>query len=308
MEFAMTQSSHSRSIPTNQVCSGILTALVTPFWSGEIDWESLRKLVRAQLDGGVQGLVVGGTTAESPTLSGDEKRKLFEFVKSEVASAVPLVMGTGSNSTAETVQATRAAKEWGAAAALVVVPYYNKPPQRGLVAHFRAVAQASDLPVILYNVPSRTITALSLESIVELSRVPGIVAIKEASGDLRFGQQIAQQTQLLLSSGDDGSALALAGVGGRGVISVISHLIPREFTELFKLAVGGDAVTAQRRFDEKYGGLNSHLYCEANPIPVKYALWKMGILRSPELRLPLIELDPTHRSLMDQHLRSGGLL
>ncbi len=287
---------------------GVFTALVTPFIGGDIDWDSLRKLVRFQLDGGVQGLVVGGTTAESPTLSIEEKQKLFAFIKSEVSSAVPLVMGTGSNSTSDTISATRAAREWGANAALVVVPYYNKPPQRGLVAHFRAVAQASDLPIILYNVPSRTITALSLESIVELSRVPGIVAIKEASGDLKFGQQIAQQTQLLLSSGDDGTALSLAGVGGRGVISVISHLIPREFTQLLENAVSGDAVGAQRRFDEKYAGLNSHLYCEANPIPVKYALWKMGILRSAELRLPLMELDPSHRGVMDQHLRSGGLL
>lgn len=287
---------------------GVFTALITPFAGGEIDWESLRKLVRFQLDGGVHGLVIGGTTAESPTLTRDEKQKLFSFVRSEVAGAVPLVMGTGSNSTAETIQSTLAAREWGAAAALVVVPYYNKPPQRGLVAHFRSVAESSELPVILYNVPSRTMTALSLESIVALSRISNVVAIKEASGDLKFGQEISQKTQLLLSSGDDGTALSLAGVGGRGVISVISHLIPREFTQLMQLATQGEHVVAQQRFDEKFGALNSHLYCEANPIPVKYAMWRMGIIKSPELRLPLMELESSHRGNMDQLLRSGGLL
>ncbi len=287
---------------------GVFTALVTPFKGGDIDWTGLKKLVRQQLDGGINGLVVGGTTAESPTLSLEEKQKIFDFVKAESGQAVPLVMGTGSNSTAETISATKKAKTWGADAALVVVPYYNKPSQRGLFLHFQAVARESSLPIILYNVPSRTITKLELATIQELSRVPGIVAIKEASGDLEFGAQIAKTTPLLLSSGDDGTFLPLVGNGGRGVISVISNLIPKEMVQLFERARTGDVKGAAAAFEERFGPLNSSLYIEANPIPVKYALYRLGRIASAEMRLPLTELDQRHRSLLDGNITKAGLL
>jgi 4-hydroxy-tetrahydrodipicolinate synthase len=217
-------------------------------------------------------------------------------------------MGTGSNSTSETIHATRQAKTLGAAAALVVVPYYNKPSQAGLIQHFTKVATESELPVILYNVPSRTISKLEPESIYELANVPGIVAIKEATGNLELGEKIARSTSLLLASGDDDSCMKLASVGGRAVISVISHLIPKEMTSLFKRAIGAenDAVVAE--WAKRYGALNRDLYIEANPIPLKYALFKLGLIASAELRLPLTELDTKYRTAVDQALKAGGLL
>lgn len=294
--------------PIQQRLSGIHTALITPFAKGEIDWFSLKKLLRQQLDGGVQGIVVCGTTGETPTLSSDEKTKLFEYIKSEVAGAVTLVMGTGSNSTSETVLATRHAKLLGATAALVVVPYYNKPSQAGLVQHFTKIANEGGLPVILYNVPSRTISKLEPESIAALAKVPGIVAIKEATGNLELGQMIASSTSLMLASGDDDSCMKLAGVGGRAVISVVSHLIPKEMTSIFKRAVADDNDSAVSEWAKRFGPLNRDLYVEANPIPLKYALHKIGLIASAELRLPLTELDLKYRALIDQALQTAGLL
>lgn len=288
--------------------SGIFTALITPFAKGEIDWSSLKKLLRQQVDGGVNGIVVCGTTGETPTLTLNERQNIFEFIRAEVSGEVTLVMGTGSNSTQETLIATRAAKDWGAAAALVVVPYYNKPSQSGLIAHFTKVATDSELPIILYNVPSRTITALELESIQELAKVPGIVAIKEASGNLEFGQKISKTTHLLLASGDDASCMKLVGAGSRGVISVISHLIPKEMMALFSRALAGEVDAAASEWAARFGTLNRDLYLEANPIPLKYALYKMGLIASPELRLPLTELDMKYRGAVDQALKAGGLL
>lgn len=291
-----------------QKLSGIHTALATPFLGGEIDWASLKKMVRQQVDGGVQGIVVCGTTAETPTLTLNERSEIFEFVRSEVSGAVTLTMGTGSNSTAETIHATKTAKTLGASAALVVVPYYTKPSQRGLVMHFAKVANEGGLPVILYNVPGRTITKLELATIQELSHVPGIVAIKEATGELEFGQAIAKTTPLLLSSGDDATCMKLAGLGARGVISVVSHLIPKQMTALFARAVAGESDAVAGEWAQSYGSLNRDLYLEANPIPLKYALYKMGLISSPELRLPLTELDSKYHHAVDQAMRAGGLL
>lgn len=294
--------------PIQQRLAGVHTALITPFLKGEIDWVSLKKLVRQQIDGGVQGIVVCGTTGETPTLSSEEKTKLFEYIKSEVADAVTLVMGTGSNSTSETIQATRLAKQLGATAALVVVPYYNKPSQTGLIQHFTKVANEGGLPIILYNVPSRTISKLEAESIQELAKVPGIIAIKEATGNIELGQMIASETSLMLASGDDESCMKLAGVGGRGVISVISHLIPKEMTAIFGRAITVENDSAVSEWAKRFGSLNRDLYCEANPIPLKYALHKIGLIASAELRLPLTELDMNLRSVVDHALKAGGLL
>lgn len=288
--------------------SGVYTALITPFLKGEIDWTSLKKVVRSQIEGGVAGIVVSGTTGESPTITMAEKKRIFDFVKSEAAGSLKLVMGTGSNSTAETLAATKSAKEWGADGALVVVPYYNKPSQRGLFEHFAKIAAEGGLPVILYNVPGRTITKLELSTIQELAKVKGVVAIKEATGDIEFGRAIASTTNLLLSSGDDGTCLMLAGVGGRGVISVISHVIPKEFSILIKRAIGGESEACSREFASRFGALNEALYVEANPIPLKYALYKMGLISSPELRLPLTALDEKFRGKIDLLLKQGGLV
>lgn len=267
--------------------SGVFTAIVTPFYQGEVDYDSLKKLIRFQLDGNVNGLVVSGTTGESPTLSSEEKEKIFRFVQSEVAGQTPLIMGTGTNSTEESIRCTQAAGSWGADAALVVVPYYNRPPQRGLFKHYQKIAECSNLPVILYNVPSRTITQLELETIVELSHVPNVIGIKEASGNLDFGRQIVEGSKrdFLLTSGDDGTFMDLISVGSKGVISVASNIIPRQFSDWCSRTRLGDS---QPRIEfDRYRELNAGLYVEANPIPVKMALYLMGIIRSPELRLPL---------------------
>ncbi len=287
--------------------SGVFTALITPFKNGAIDWVSLKRLLRAQLEGGVDGLVICGTTAESPTLSDSEKAELFKFVKAEVAGGVPLVMGTGSNCTHATVKATQTAFEWGADAALVVVPYYNKPPQRGLFQHYQKVAECSALPVILYNVPSRTITKLELETIEELSRLPNVIGIKEATGDLEFGRRIVERCDdFLLTSGDDGTFLDLIGVGARGVISVASNILPKQFSDWCGRARKGDSSVLESF--QKFNELNSYLYVEANPIPVKMAAFLLGLIDSPELRLPLVTLSEPYKAELKVKMQKAGLL
>lgn len=288
--------------------SGVLTALVTPFKNGEIDWPSFKKLLRFQLDGGVQGFVVSGTTGESPTLSKDEKKKLFDFVKTEAAGQATLVMGTGSNSTSETVAATRAAAEWGADAALVVVPYYNKPPQRGLFQHFQKVAESSDLPILLYNVPGRTITKLELNTIVELSKLKNVVGIKDATSDMELGrnQVLECDKDFMIVSGDDGTFIDLTAIGGQGVISVASHILPKEFSSWCSRARKGDK--APREEFMKYNDLNNYLYVEANPIPIKMALHLMGLIESPELRLPLVQLSEPYTAELKNKMKAVGLL
>jgi len=281
---------------------GIFTALITPFRGGEIDFDSLKKLLRFQLDKKIHGFVVGGTTAESPTLTDPEKEKLFQFVKSETGGQVPLVMGTGSNSTQATVEASRKAEAWGADGILVVTPYYNKPPQRGLVEHFKKVAESVSIPLLLYNVPSRTITALSLDTIKTLSETKNIIGIKEASGDIEFGRAIYQKcgSEFLLTSGDDGTWLQLCSVGARGTISVLSHVAPLQMVEQLEKLRRRDMSALQDA--EKFNDLIKLLFVEANPIPVKAALKMMGIIASDELRLPLVSLTEEYREPLKRAL------
>lgn len=288
--------------------SGVFTALVTPFRDGALDTSSLKKLVKFQLDKGVEGFVINGTTAESPCLTQNERREIFEIVRVESGGKVPLVLGTGSNNTADTIEATREAEKLGADAALVVVPYYNKPPQRGLIAHYKAVAASSSLPVLLYNVPGRTITKLEAESIAELSRVPGIIGVKEATGDITFGRRVIAESKpgFLVTSGDDATYLELTEAGGVGVISVASHILPDKFVVWNRQARerGG----AWKADFEKHRDLIDYLYVEANPIPVKTALFLMGIIATPEMRLPLVPLLEPHVSELRKKMQVAGLL
>lgn len=288
---------------TKNEFTGIITALATPFNKGEVDFISLKRLLKNQLDDQVEGFVVNGTTAESPTLSREEVKKIFDFVKSEVAGQVPLILGTGSNSTGATVEFTHQAKKWGANGVLVVVPYYNKPPQRGLVAHFKEVAKASEVPVVIYNVPSRTITGFDSDTVAELSREPNIVAIKEATGNIELLDQMrsVSSSDFIFLSGDDGTFVDFCNHGGRGVISVSSHVIAKEMKK-FMLD------RAAEEYRAKYGEFMRHLFIEANPIPLKMVLYWMGVFSSPELRLPLVSLDEKFHKEFKECLKKIGLI
>lgn len=287
---------------------GVITALVTPFKKGEVDYYSLIRLVRDQLDKGVSGFVINGTTGESPTLLWREVQEIFKTVKKTSDGVAKLIVGTGSNSTQATIEKTKLIEKWGADAALVVVPYYNKPPQRGLVAHYKALAKASKTPIILYNVPGRTVISMAPETVVELSKVKKIIGIKEASGNLENLEKIKNGvgSDFLLSSGDDATCIDFMLNGGHGVISVISHLIPEELSKLAAAACSGDKGAASEY--GKFKELNALMGIEANPIPVKMGLYLQGIIKSPELRLPLVTLADEHKKRLQAVMDDLGIL
>lgn len=288
---------------------GVITALVTPFKNGKIDEASLENLVKVQLRAGVNGFVINGTTAESPTITEEERKKIFYKVKEIAPSQCALIIGTGSNSTQKTIEDTVLAQEWGADAALVVVPYYNKPPQRGLFAHFKAVAESVRLPIVLYNVPSRTITSLNVDTIQALNEIPNIVGIKEASGDISFAKQIKQncRADFTLLSGDDGTYVDFLEAGGAGVISVSSHIMPEVMLECLKLGKANKWEESKSKY-VKYKKLIDLLFREANPIPVKKALQQLGIIETAQLRLPLVEAEESLAEILRQEMAKVGLL
>lgn len=289
--------------------NGAISALVTPFYNGEVDYASLEKLVAYQLDNGIKGLVVNGTTAESPTLKPAEVSKIFSMVRAQAGMNFPLILGTGSNSTEKTIEATKKASELGANAALVVVPYYNKPPQRGLVEHFKAVAKNSEVPVILYNVPGRTITGMTVDTVAELAETRNILGIKEATGDIKFDQEIMNRVpkSFLMLSGDDPTYIEFLKLGGKGVISVMSNIITKESTRWTDLMMSGKVAEAEADF-KKYLKLIGLMYCEANPIPLKWMLFRKGLIKSPEMRLPLVTLDEKFHKEITAEMESLGLL
>ena len=286
------------------------TALITPFKSGKVDFKSLERLIHFQSKNGISGFVINGTTGESPTLKLDEVSQIFSFIKKTFPS-FKLILGTGSNSTEQTVQASIAAEKLGADACLVVVPYYNKPPQRGLVEHFKKVSESlNEMPLFLYNVPGRTITSLELDAVKELSQAPGIIGIKEASGNIKFSSQIHEAcgNDFVLLSGDDGTYADFLSEGrGHGVISVASHILPQEFVEILYLSKQGKHKEAKQILI-RYKRLIELLFCEANPIPVKRALCLMGIIESAECRLPLVELSPQWTDKLNQEMKAVGLI
>jgi 4-hydroxy-tetrahydrodipicolinate synthase len=288
---------------------GTFTALITPFKNGAIDFDSLKKLVKHQLDNGVDGFVVNGTTGESPTLNESEREQLFKQIKSYCGTSVPLIMGTGSNSTEKTVEESIKAEKMGADATLVVVPYYNKPPQRGLFAHFKKAAESVSIPTILYNVPGRTITALAADTIKDLSHVKGVVGIKEASGKIDFASEIINKCgkNFIMLSGDDGTYVDFLAAGGHGVISVATHVIPAQMVQWKKWVQGGELAKAQADI-KKYENLINLLFVEANPIPVKKAVQIMGLIASAELRLPMVELSPEHTESLKAEMHKVGVL
>lgn len=282
---------------------GVITALLTPFKNGEVDTKSFVNLLKHQLDAGVEGFVINGTTGESPTLARAEVATLFEIAKAETGGSVPLIVGTGSNSTAATVEFSREVSGWQPDALLVVVPYYNKPPQRGMLAHFQAVARESSAPVLLYNVPGRTVANLEPQTVVQLSHEKNILGIKDATGDMNVCDQIkaAVSSEFVLLSGDDGTCVDFCARGGHGVISVSSHIIGAEMRECLRDPKGSAAA-----YKSRYAEFMKLLYIEANPIPVKMALYLMGVIETPEMRLPLTALDEKYHKDFTTCLKNLG--
>jgi len=270
----------------------LLTAMVTPFQENfEVDYEQAKKLALALLDSGSDGLVVIGTTGESPTMLRQEEMRLFAEVKEAIGDRGSIVAGTGSNSTAEAVAATREAEKAGVDACLLVVPYYNKPSQEGLYQHFRTIAGSTSLPCILYNVPSRTVTSLSVETVVRLSQIDNIIGIKEASGNMEQVARVIGETRddFLVWSGNDTDTFALMALGGYGVISVASHLVGKQIKEMIDCMVNG-RVTEAAEIHRRLLPLVNALFIVSNPCPVKYALNQIGF-RVGKPRLPLVEPD-----------------
>jgi 4-hydroxy-tetrahydrodipicolinate synthase len=282
--------------------------MVTPFdEKGELDYEQAKKLASALLKSGSDGLVVAGTTGESPTLTWDEQFKLFREVKSVVEGKGTMVAGTGSNSTAEALEATKEAEKIGADACLLVVPYYNKPTQEGLYQHFKTIAQSTSLPCILYNVPSRTITNLSAETTVRLSQIDNIIGIKEASGNFEQIARIISQSRddFLVWSGNDGDTLPLLALGGYGIISVASHLVGKQISQMVNNYVEGktdEAAAAHRRLLPLF----ESMFVVSNPIPVKYALNHIGF-NVGKARLPLSEPDEKSATIIKDTLKDYKL-
>lgn len=288
---------------------GTFTALLTPFKKGKIDFDSVDRMVKHQLQNGVDGFVINGTTAESPTLTESERVELFKHVREVVGNDVMLIMGTGSNDTAKTIEESKKAESLGADGILVVVPYYNKPPQRGLFAHFKAVATSVKIPTLLYNVPGRTITSLTTETIRDLAKVPGVVGIKEATGKTDFAEEIIKACgrDFVMLSGDDGTYVEFLGVGGHGVISVASHVIPKQMAQWKKWVEEGQLEKARQDI-AKYNDLINLLFVEANPIPVKKAVQLMGLIDSAEMRLPLVELGEIDSEKLKNEMRKVGVI
>ncbi len=288
---------------------GSIVALVTPFESsGEIDFRALQKLLTLHLDAGTDGFVIAGSTGESINLHAGEVAALLDAAVGHVAGQVPVLAGTGNASTERAIAATQLAESLGASGALVVTPCYNRPPQRGLLAHFRSVADSSGLPIVLYNVPSRTGVDLLPETVRELAGHSNIVAIKEAVGSVERNQQLLEfcNDDFCLLSGDDPTCLRVMEMGAKGVISVSANIAPRQFKQLCQAVEKGDFVLA-RQIDRELEELNAVTALESNPIPVKWALHEMGLC-GPGLRLPLVELSPQHHATVRRCLSKLGVL
>ena len=288
--------------------TGAFTALVTPFRNNEVDEDAYRSLIEWQIEQGIQGLVPCGTTGESATLSHAEHKKVISICVDQAKGRVPVLAGAGSNNTSEAVDLTRYAKEAKADGALLITPYYNKPTQEGLVAHFKAIAREVSMPFVVYNVPGRTSVNLLPSTVARLAReIPEVIGIKEATGDLKQVSEVIEfcGPEFIVLSGDDFTVLPLLALGGQGVISVVSNVIPSKMAGLCKAYAARDVETAQRLHFE-LSPLSRAMFFETNPIPVKTALHLMGRI-ALELRLPLVPLLPENRSRLEEVLSRSGI-
>ncbi|MEP7183729.1 MAG: 4-hydroxy-tetrahydrodipicolinate synthase [Betaproteobacteria bacterium] len=291
--------------------TGSLVAIATPMHEGgTLDLPALGKLIDFHVANGTSAIVVVGTTGESPTVDVEEHCLLIETAVRETRGRIPVIAGTGANSTAEAIELTAFAKRAGADSGLSVVPYYNKPPQEGLYRHFRTIAEAVDLPLILYNVPGRTVADLHTDTVLRLAQVPGIVGIKDATSDMvrhiELVRRLPKARPFALYSGNDDTALPYILLGGHGVISVTANVAPKLMAEMCRAALAGD-IAAARACNDRLMPLNTQLFVDANPIPVKWALAEMGLIRN-ELRLPLVPLSPHHHETVRAALREAGCL
>lgn len=298
--------STNSAIPALQ---GSLVALITPmFPDGTLDFAAYKKLIDWHVDQGTDGIVVVGTSGESPTVDMDEHAELIRVAVEHAAGRLPVVAGIGGNSTSEAIQLSKHALEVGADAGLSVVPYYNKPTQEGLYQHFKAVAEAVELPSLLYNVPGRTVADMANDTVVRLSQVPNIIGIKDATGDIGRGAMLIRDvpSDFIVLSGDDATAAALILLGGRGNISVTANVAPALMHQLCAAALAGDAART-RQLNARLATLNQVLFLEANPIPVKWAAAEMGLIQ-PGYRLPLTPLSAQHHDTVRQALKDLDLI
>lgn len=284
---------------------GAATALVTPFSDGKPDLDALRRLIEFQIDGGISAIVLLGTTGENPTIETDERQRITEAAAEQIRGRIPLIVGTGSNSTEHAVLLTKLACQAGADFVLAVTPYYNKANADGLIRHFTAIADASCCPVILYNVPSRTNVNIPVVIYRELAKHNNIVGVKESSGSMMQAAEILAETDLALYSGNDSDNLPLLAMGASGIISVLSNIIPREISEFCTAAFTRDYALASR-MQIMYTSLISALFSDINPIPVKAALDLMGLCRD-ELRLPLTPLSTDKRDKLKHEMKKAGI-
>ena len=293
---------------TYTMIQGSIPAIVTPMQAdGSLDLPALRRLLDWHIAEGTDAVVVVGTTGESPTVDYDEHCTLIRTTVEHVAGRIPVIAGTGANSTSEAIELAECAKEVGATAHLSVVPYYNRPTQEGLYRHFKAIAEKVDLPLILYNVPGRTVADMNNDTVLRLAQVPNIVGIKDATGNLERASDLINRAPVdfAIYSGDDAAGLAVVLLGGQGVISVTANVAPKLMHAMIFSALAGDVKVA-REINAQLIGLHKHLFCEANPIPVKWACARMGLV-GDTLRLPLTELSSECHDRVRGALRDAGI-
>lgn len=286
--------------------AGLTVALVTPFTKGQVDEPALRRLVDWHVDAGTDCVSPCGTTGESPTLTHEEHERVIAIVCEQAAGRIKVMAGTGSNSTAEAIRLTRRAKEAGADAALMVAPYYNKPMQEGFYAHFAAVAEAVDIPIVLYNIPGRTAKNMEPETICRLGEIDTIVAVKESTGSMDQASQILVGSNLTVLSGDDSLTLPLLAMGGSGVVSVVGNIVPQDVQKLLGAWREGDIAAAQKWHARLFPLCRDMLSLATNPIPVKAAMKRLG-RDSGEVRLPLTPLTPQQEQVLAETLATYGL-
>lgn len=286
---------------------GVLTAMITPLKDGKVDEPALRRFIDWQIKGGIHGLVPCGTTGESATLSYEEHERVNSIAIEQIAGRVPVLAGTGSNSTWETIELTRHAKKAGASAALLITPYYNRPTQEGLYQHFKAVAAAVDLPLVLYNVPSRTGVNLAPETMGRLVKIDNIIGLKDAAGSIKQTLDTidACEGKVEILSGDDFANLSIWAIGGGGAISVTSNVAPGLVSESYNAWARGDIARATQ-LQQKLNRLSGCMFLETNPIPVKWAAHKLGLC-TDEVRLPLTVLDEKFRGKLEAAMSELGL-